>query len=96
MFDIRARIDGQGALSTVPNRPDAVDATIFIDGNYTGEVTLLFDLARGKLSAWGEAEHWASHSLQEFLHPDCLWPVDPHRVHIIEEAVRRAVKQQEA
>lgn len=63
---ITAIVTRRGAASTVPDREDAVDADILVDGVEIGEVTLLVDHT-GSLDTWGSLDMWASHAVIEYL-----------------------------
>lgn len=65
--EITAEITGRGDRSTVPDNADAVDATIYVDGEEIGEVTLLPDHA-GRLSTWGSGlDHWADDGIRTWI-----------------------------
>lgn len=55
---LTAIITARGDATTVPDRPDAVDAEIWVGPDYLCAVTLLED--RGTLSAWGSPDNWCS------------------------------------
>lgn len=64
-YKITATITARGPNSTVPDREDAVDATVYADGVEIGEVTLLRD--DGDLGPWGsEPSHWGDDALRRW------------------------------
>lgn len=75
--DYTAEITARGAESCCPDNPDAVDASIYADGEYVGETTLVppeDERVRythdGKLrmESWGDGlEHWADVALVAHL-----------------------------
>lgn len=58
--EITAEITGRGPDSQVRDNPGAVDAEIYADGELVGEVTLVPDRESGKLTTWGDRDHWAN------------------------------------
>ncbi len=54
---VLAEIGAVGSDSTVPDNPKAVDAGIYFDGDYVGEVTLLPDTS----VQWDAWDTWGSH-----------------------------------
>ena len=56
---LEATITGRGPASTVPDRPDAVDADVYLGGEYLCSVTLLRGHTGG-LETWGAPDNWCS------------------------------------
>lgn len=65
-YHITAAITARGADSCIPDKPDAVDATVFCDGDEAGEVTLCLN-HHGDLDVWGTLDMWASDALRAWL-----------------------------
>jgi hypothetical protein len=62
-----ARITARTYDSTAPDRPGAVDATIYLDGVEVGEVTLVPG-HDGQISTWGPGlDHWADDRLSDHI-----------------------------
>jgi hypothetical protein len=56
---ITATVTARAANSTVPDRADAVDFAVDIDGRRV-DVTLLVDGYSGQLDVWGSPDQWCS------------------------------------
>lgn len=72
MFDdytptVTATITGVGADSRVPDRPDAVDAVVALDGRVLGECTLLSDHDHDLTTFGSCPDHWADDELRGYL-----------------------------
>ena len=62
-----ARITARNYDSAAPDRPGAVDATIYLNGAEVGEVTLVPN-HDGQLSTWGPGlDHWADYRLADHI-----------------------------
>lgn len=58
-MNITATVTARAADSCVPDRADAVDFRVDIDGRIV-DVTLLVDGYSGQLDVWGSPEQWCS------------------------------------
>jgi hypothetical protein len=58
-MNITATVTARAANSTVPDRADAVDFAVDIDGRRV-DVTLMVDGYSGKLDVWGSPDQWCS------------------------------------
>lgn len=63
---LTARIDGTGPNSARPDRPDAINATIFSNEKQIGEVTLIRN-DDGNLAPWGDMGSRTDWSLMQWL-----------------------------
>jgi len=67
---VTATITGRGPSSSCPDRADAVDADIYVNGARVGGCTLTPPAdtrARRSLAAWGCLDTWACPDLQSWL-----------------------------
>jgi len=88
---ITTKITATGPDSCCPDDPDAVDAVVYFDGEYAGEITLTIDHT-GELTTWGGRDHWASSDLLERIPEGDDGCLDWQVVDAIVSAVRAAVK----
>ena len=91
MTTYTATIDARGARSTVPDAPDAVDATIQHGDETIGEVTLLVDPYDGELNRWGVGlDNWADDAVK--AHLEAMGDDDDYDAALIDivSAVRQA------
>lgn len=62
---ITAVVTARGVDSTLPDNSEAVDATIYANGEEIGRVTLQPDHT-GRLTTWGSPYHWADDALRSY------------------------------